>query len=145
MTSPRANPATILVVDDDEMLRQVLSRVLTRGGHVVLPASDAARALQLASEHSPQLAIVDLCLPDRGGVELANALRERGARMPLILMTAFPLRLREHPDLTKQFNKVLTKPINLEELRHAIDEALAQKPMNSPVSSTNPASYAHPD
>jgi membrane fusion protein, heavy metal efflux system len=143
--SLRTNPATILVVDDDEMLRQVLSRVLTRGGHVVLPATDASQALQLASEHSLQLAIVDLCLPDRDGVELANALRERGASMPLILMTAYPLRLREHPDLTKQFNKVLTKPINLEELRQAIDDALAQEPASASVPFTKTASYARPN
>ncbi|MFL5244984.1 MAG: response regulator [Gemmataceae bacterium] len=117
------NP-TILVVDDDEVLGQVLARVLTRDDRTVVRATSAAQALQLADEQPPQVALVDLCLPDVDGVELAKGLRSRHADVPLILMTAYPLRLRDHPEMASHFTRVMAKPLNLQELRQAVDFAL---------------------
>src|SRR5262249_43884731 len=61
---------TILIVDDDDVLAQVLGRVLTQQGYRVVRASDAGQALQLVQQQTPQLALVDLCLPDQNGLEL---------------------------------------------------------------------------
>src|ERR1700735_169445 len=118
------NASTILLVDDDEVLSQVLRRVLTRQGYNVLNANTVAQAEQLAQEHHPQLALLDLCLPDGDGVELARRLTEKTVNLPLILLTAYPLRLRERPELASHFSRVLTKPVNLQELRDAIESAL---------------------
>jgi cobalt-zinc-cadmium efflux system membrane fusion protein len=120
---------TILVVDDDDVLGRVLSRVLTREGRNLVQAGSVAEAERLAGEHPPSLALLDLSLPDGDGVELARTLRQRYPAVPMILMTAYPLRLREHPDLTGQFTRVLTKPLNLQELRQAVDQALAEVPL----------------
>lgn len=125
--------ATILLVDDDETLSRVLRRVLTQQGHTVVEAGNVARALEVARETPPQLGLLDLRLPDGDGVELANKLHENGARFPLILMTAYPLRLRDQPELAHQFSRVLTKPLNLQELRQAIDAALARAPAANPA------------
>ena len=116
---------TILVVDDDEVLGGVLSRVLTRQEHIVWRAASAGQAQRLAGEHHPRLALLDLCLPDSDGIELARQLRAEHPELVMILMTAYPLRLREHPQLTKYFVRVLTKPLDLAELRQAIDASLA--------------------
>jgi membrane fusion protein, heavy metal efflux system len=116
--------ATILLVDDDEVLSQVLTRVLSRQGYRVVQGTSVATAVQLAREHRPQLALLDLRLPDGDGVELADRLEREVGPMPLILMTAYPLRLRDHPELARHFRRVLTKPLNLEELRQTIDSAL---------------------
>src|SRR2546427_368845 len=102
------NGATILVVDDDEVLGQVLSRVLTRDDRTILQATNATQALQLADKQDPQLALVDLCLPDIDGLELAKGLRTRHAKVPVILMTAYPMRLREHPEMANHFTRILT-------------------------------------
>jgi cobalt-zinc-cadmium efflux system membrane fusion protein len=123
MSTNGKNP-TILVVDDDEVLGQVLARVLTREGRTVLRASNAAQALQLADQQPPQLALVDLCLPDVDGVELAKSMRSNHADVPLILMTAYPLRLRDHPEMAGHFTRILTKPLNLQELRQAVDASM---------------------
>jgi cobalt-zinc-cadmium efflux system membrane fusion protein len=125
----RASPATILVVDDDDVLLQVLSRVLQRDGHSLLRASSVAQALETAKRHCLDLVLLDLCLPDGDGVDLGEKLRAGHAELPMILMTAYPLRLRDYPDLTGPFARVLTKPPDLSELRGAVATALLEKPM----------------
>ena len=71
--------ATILLVDDDEVLSQVLRRVLTREGYTVVQAGNVAEALRAARSNNPQLALLDLCLPDGDGMELARQLGEQVA------------------------------------------------------------------
>jgi cobalt-zinc-cadmium efflux system membrane fusion protein len=116
--------ATILIVDDDEVLGQILTRVLTQQGYQVERATDAAQAVQLAREHPPQLGLLDLSLPDQDAVELGRKLRGQAPGLPLILMTAYPLSLRDQPERIEGFARVLTKPLNLQELRRAVDAAL---------------------
>jgi cobalt-zinc-cadmium efflux system membrane fusion protein len=116
--------STILLVDDDEVLRQVLRRVLTRDGYNVVEAGSVAQALERAHEQALSLGLVDLRLPDGDGVDLARQLEQQTVRFPLILMTAYPLRLRDHPELARGFAHVLTKPLNLDELRQAIESSL---------------------
>jgi cobalt-zinc-cadmium efflux system membrane fusion protein len=117
--------ATLLLVDDDEVLSQVLRRVLTRAGYTVVEANSAAQALQKAAEQRPDLALLDLRLPDGDGIDLARKLRKQVGPVPLILMTASPLRLRDQPELARGFSHVLTKPLNLDELRQVVEQALA--------------------
>ena len=70
--------ATILLVDDDEVLSQVLRRVLTREGYDVIEAGNIAQALEAARLHPPLLGLLDLSLPDGDGIELAKKLRAEG-------------------------------------------------------------------
>jgi cobalt-zinc-cadmium efflux system membrane fusion protein len=128
----RASPATILVVDDDEVLLQVLGRVLRREGRTILTAATVAQAVEAARQHPPDLALLDLALPDGDGVELGEKLRAGQPDLPLILMTAYPLRLRDYPDLSRPFAHVLTKPADLRALRDAVETALLEKPMHLP-------------
>jgi membrane fusion protein, heavy metal efflux system len=119
---------TILIVDDDEVLGQVLSRALANEGRAFIRAGSVAQALQEAGQRPLRLALLDLCLPDGDGVELADNLRSQHADVPLILMTAYPLRLQEHPEMAGRFTHVLTKPLDLHRLRRAVDEALGERP-----------------
>jgi cobalt-zinc-cadmium efflux system membrane fusion protein len=132
--SAEPNPAPILVVDDDAVILQILSRVLSQAGHTVVQATSCTEALRLADQLPPRLALIDLCLTDGDGVDLATKLHAHRADLPLLLMTAYPLRLREHTELQGQFRRVLTKPLDLQELRRAIRDALreAAAPAASP-------------
>jgi membrane fusion protein, heavy metal efflux system len=118
---------TVLLLDDDEVLRQVLRRVLSRQGLNVVEAGDLAQARQVLSQQECNLGLFDLCLPDGDGVELAKEIQDSGSPIPLILMTAYPLRLREQPDLAQKFTRVLSKPVNLQELRETVEAALSGK------------------
>jgi CheY-like chemotaxis protein len=116
----------ILIVDDDEVLGRILVRVLKGYGYAAVHATAADQALQLAREYHPRLALVDLCMPGTGGVEMAHLLRAELADLALILITAYPMRLREHAELAGTFARVLVKPLDLAALREAVREALAR-------------------
>src|SRR5580704_10768372 len=118
-----SDAATILLVEDDEVLRKVFQRTLTREGYRVLSAADVPEALRLVQGQTPRLALLDLCLGDGDGLELARELRARYADVPLIMVTGYPVRLQERPELARQFECVLTKPVDLEELRRVVNKA----------------------
>jgi cobalt-zinc-cadmium efflux system membrane fusion protein len=121
-----------LVVDDDEVLLKVLSRVLTQGGHHVLRATTVVEALRQADE-APEVVLLDLCLPDGDGLDLARTLHARYPGLPLILMTAHSNRLREHPEMAEEFAHVLTKPMDLHQLQKVLNDVLTEEPMNEPT------------
>jgi CheY-like chemotaxis protein len=129
---PSVMSEKILLVDDDEVLGQVLHRVLSQEGYTVLKSTSLAQALQLDQDHQPQLALLDLCLPDGDGVQLADKLRLQHPGLPLILITAYPVRLRDHPEHATRFVRVLTKPLNVRELRQAMEATLAPAAMETP-------------
>jgi DNA-binding response OmpR family regulator len=116
--------APILVVDDDEVLGRILIRVLGRYGYEAILATDTDLALLLARQHSPRLALVDLCMPGMDGVELGRLLRAAVPGVTLIMMTAYPLRLREHQSPGTDFAHVLVKPLDLAVLRKVIAAVL---------------------
>ncbi len=126
MASEQKRP-TVLVVDDDEVLLQVFTRVLARAGYDVLPAGTVAEGLKQAGSR-PDLGLLDLALPDGNGVDLARSLHALLPRLPLVLMTAYPPRLAEHPEVGHEFARVLTKPVNLAELHQVLQTILAEGP-----------------
>jgi CheY-like chemotaxis protein len=113
----------LLIVDDDEVLGRVLRRVLRGYGYDAFHAAGFEEALWLAREHQPRLVLVDLCLPDGDGVELARQLKVELEGAAFILMTAYPLRLNEHPELADDFARVLAKPLDLTVLRETLRAA----------------------
>jgi DNA-binding response OmpR family regulator len=82
---------TILVVDDEPMVVEVVQRYLVREGYRVVTAATGQEALQRATDadHPPSLVVLDIMLPVVDGVEVCRRLRaELGATMPIILLTA---------------------------------------------------------
>jgi DNA-binding NtrC family response regulator len=84
------SPARIFVVDDDTSSRELLSRILTSAGHRVTALSDGREALERLSDgESPDLVVSDIRMADVDGLQLTDALRQRTADTPVILVTAF--------------------------------------------------------
>ncbi len=79
--------ATILVVDDDTNIREVVGLYLRRGGYAVVPAADGEEALELYNRHRPDLVVLDLMLPKLSGLEVCRRLGDE-RRVPLIMLTA---------------------------------------------------------
>jgi two-component system, OmpR family, response regulator RegX3 len=79
-----AGPARVLVVDDEEMVRDVLARYLERDGFAVETATDGVAALEAIARESPDLVLLDLMLPRVDGFEVFQ--RIRGARAPAVIM-----------------------------------------------------------
>jgi DNA-binding response OmpR family regulator len=78
---------TILVVDDEPTVTEVVSVYLERAGYQVMVAADGESALELLEEQPPDLVVLDLMLPDVGGLEITRWMRARGD-MPIIMLTA---------------------------------------------------------
>jgi DNA-binding response OmpR family regulator len=89
--SPALDPAPsrVLVVDDEPMVREVVSRYLARDGFVVAEAADGPAALAAVESFLPDLVVLDVMLPGRNGFDVLKVLRSRGdAAPPVILLTA---------------------------------------------------------
>nr|MDQ3045608.1 response regulator [Chloroflexota bacterium] len=78
----------VLVVDDEPLIRQVLSDLLEDEGHRVSTAPDGEAALDTVAKHIPDLLLADVMMPRLGGLGLSRSLRERGYDFPIVLMSA---------------------------------------------------------
>jgi DNA-binding response OmpR family regulator len=79
--------ARVLVVDDDDTVRDVLRRYLARDGHEVIEAADGITGLNLVRSQQPDLLVLDLMLPGMDGLEVCREVR-RTSTMPVIMLTA---------------------------------------------------------
>ena len=77
----------ILVVDDEEPIRELLSSYLTRYGYEVVTAGTAAEARDRVDKEIPQLVILDVVLPDADGMEVLTAIRAAHANLPVVILT----------------------------------------------------------
>ena len=90
-TPPAATPQTILIVDDEPIVTEVVGKYLQRGGFRIESAATGDAALALAEAVRPALIVLDVMLPGLDGVEVCRRLRESNspvARVPIILLTA---------------------------------------------------------
>lgn len=81
--------AEILVVDDERVLRQGLARELVREGYAVREAADGEKALAAIAEHRPDLILLDVDMPRRGGIATCEEIRRRDPLLPVIFLTAY--------------------------------------------------------
>jgi two-component system alkaline phosphatase synthesis response regulator PhoP len=108
-------PATILVVDDEERLRELLQGYLTQAGFRVLQAADGPQALELVRAHNPDLLVLDLMLPDLDGLEVCRQLRTFSDTYVLML-TARAEEIDRVVGLEVGADGYLTKPFSPREL-----------------------------
>ena len=78
--------ATVLVMDDDNVIRNLLHRILTMGGHSVITFPDAAPALDSVDFSSVDLVITDLSMPTSGEIFI-RTLRKKGFQTPVVVLT----------------------------------------------------------
>jgi two-component system, response regulator RegA len=80
---------SLLLVDDDELLRERLARALRERGYEVMTAGSTEQALELARQDSPELAVVDLRMPGRSGLELVRELLSLDASTRVVVLTGY--------------------------------------------------------
>jgi CheY-like chemotaxis protein len=79
--------AEILIVDDDDDVRRVLARMLTRAGYRARTAADGAAAMGILAEARPDLVITDVYMPEMDGIEFLLRIREVEPELPIIVVS----------------------------------------------------------
>jgi DNA-binding response OmpR family regulator len=129
--------ATILVVDDDPIVRDVVVRYLERDGHRTLVAEDGDRADELLRQEHLDLVVLDVMLPGRDGLALSRSIRSRSS-LPVILLTARGEEADRIVGLELGADDYVTKPFSPRELaarvRALLRRASAQSSQRSSLS-----------
>jgi DNA-binding response OmpR family regulator len=107
--------ATVLVVDDEPIVREVVVRYLERDGHTTLEADDGDRARELVEQRRPDLVVLDVMLPGMDGLELCRWIRAR-SELPVILLTARGEEADRIVGLELGADDYVTKPFSPREL-----------------------------
>ena len=108
----------ILVVEDNALNMKLFRDVLVAKGYRTLEATTGGEAVELATEHEPDLVLMDIQLPDLGGVQALGRLREneRTAAIPVLALTAQAMDGDRERFLAAGFDGYLSKPVNVREL-----------------------------
>ena len=113
----------VLVVDDDETVRDVVRRYLEHAGYQVVVAGDGETALQFAADQSPDLIVLDLMLPGMGGLEVCQRIRQRRS-VPIIMLTALGEEEDRVVGLQLGADDYVTKPFSPRELALRVTSVL---------------------
>ena len=108
--------AKLLVVDDEPNIRELLSTSLRFAGFEVIAAANGREALAAAEEHNPDLAVLDVMLPDMDGFTVTRRLRAAGRHFPVLFLTARDDTEDKVTGLTVGGDDYVTKPFSLEEV-----------------------------
>jgi two-component system, OmpR family, alkaline phosphatase synthesis response regulator PhoP len=120
-------PSTILSVDDERDVTDLVSFHLNRAGFNVLTASSGREALDTIDVNHPDLIILDLMLPDIDGFGICEILRrhERTAKIPIILLTAWATNDAQHLGLELGALDYVTKPFSPKKLVERVQHLLS--------------------
>ena len=121
MASLMSGPRRILVVDDNLDSAELLAEVLTLKGFDVSVAHSPTEALALIATLSPEVALIDIALPEMTGYELARRIRQSATTCRLIAVTGYADFGARARSLDAGFDAHLVKPVRVEEVRTAID------------------------
>ncbi|HEY7600982.1 MAG TPA: ATP-binding protein [Methylomirabilota bacterium] len=124
-------PARLLLVEDEQPVRETLVRGLARGGYAVRDAGDVGDAVALLGREAFDLVITDLVLPGGSGLEVARTSKRAHPGVPVILVTGWPGRVDRETLDSHGIDAVVEKPVGLDTLRatvaRLIERAAAQR------------------
>jgi len=120
----------VLIVDDNDRNRKLARDVLRSARFRTLEAVTAAEGIALASEHLPDVILMDLRLPDLDGSEAARILRAepRTSHIPVVALTALPLEARADWLFDAGFAGHVVKPIDIDEFPDVVRRFCARRP-----------------
>jgi DNA-binding response OmpR family regulator len=115
----------LLVVDDEVFVRELLAEYFTKLNYQVRTAGSASEALQLVEKESFQVALVDLRMPDAGGIDVLRAIKETSEDISVIIMTGYPTVDSAVGAIRSGAYDYIVKPFRLKELHEVVARAVA--------------------
>jgi len=114
----------VIVIDDDETVRDVLTSFLSEKGHEVVAFSNGQEGLESLVSESFDVALVDLVMPGIGGMDILRELSSRNLKIPVIVITAYGTIQNAVESMKLGAFDYITKPFNLDEILIVIERAL---------------------
>jgi DNA-binding response OmpR family regulator len=133
-------PRTVLVVDDEPMLRNLLSRLLRMEGYEVVEAADGQAALDIVSTQEPDLVLLDVMMPVRDGLDVLGDLR-RTTDVPVILVSALGEEADRVLGLKMGADDYVVKPFSAAELSARIESVLRRAMLRGEPEATSRLSF----
>jgi len=122
--------ARILLVDDDDLVRETHGEVLKAGGHHVVPVRSGAEAVELCGSAEFDLVITDMSMPGLSGLDLATRLKRIDAGLPVVLLSGWAVQELEEKVREAGIDHILVKPCLMEDLLDVVQKA-ARAPIAS--------------
>jgi len=122
--APSVKPGRILIIDDDGMVRELLSDILQAAGHTVVQASGGREAIRLFRKDPFDLVLTDLGMPDCSGWEVAAAIKAIAPRTPVALVTGWSITLDRAKLKAAGVDLVLSKPFQYPDVMTVVAEAM---------------------
>ncbi|MCA9608509.1 MAG: PAS domain S-box protein [Myxococcales bacterium] len=140
--SEPVHAATVLVVEDEPLVRMTVRHYLEAAGYRVIEANDGDEAMQMATGYLGEVSVLltDVVLPKRRGADIAAAVRERWPDVEVLFMSAHPLDFLLEEKRVPVGAKVLQKPFTEEQLLHAVSGSLGDHPPTLLVVEDDPRS-----
>jgi hypothetical protein len=132
--SRRVSPRTVLVVDDEPLIRETVAEALEADGMRVVTAADGRQALERFRAEHPDLVLLDLMLPELSGTEVCRIVR-RESQVPIIMLTARDSELDKVVGLELGADDYVTKPFSLRELQARVRAQLRRVEAAAPAGS----------
>lgn len=122
MTTPEGSTASVLIADDDSLVRAVLRMALSRAGYEVSEARDAHEVIAAAAAHEPDLVVLDINMPGGTVHDTLGSLRDHAPELPVLVLSG-----ESHPpaDLTGPACDFARKPIDLDDLLERVRRLIA--------------------
>ncbi len=133
--------ARILVIDDDEGIRKVITTALNDESYITDTASNGKEAIEKSKTNAYNLAIIDIHLPDMEGTQLLSELKETTPKMRKIIVTGFPEVQNAITAVKKGANDYITKPVKIDVLINSIREQLRKQQEEKNYSEEKVAEY----
>ncbi|HKO31400.1 MAG TPA: response regulator [Nitrospiraceae bacterium] len=129
--------ANILVVDDDKMMRDLLSLLLTRKGHHVFTVDHGQKGIDLFRRERPHVTILDFNMPDLDGLEVLRQIRAIDPHAPVIMLTGAGTEAREKQARELRVTDFLAKGFSLHEIGAALNRILKQPDQDAGTSTSS--------
>ena len=124
--SPPASPAQVLVVDDDDDLRAMVSKLLVRAGMTTLEAPNGNEGLRKFFASRPDLVVLDVAMPGMDGFEVLERIRDL-SDVPVLLLTARGVEMEKVRGLKSGADDYVTKPFGRQELAARVEALLRRR------------------
>jgi CheY-like chemotaxis protein len=122
----------ILVIDDEELVRVVISQILTQAEHQVTVVENGEYGIQLFGEKEFDIVLTDLGMPTMSGLEVCKAIKEMNPNTPVGMITGWGMEIDQSQNGENGIDFIIPKPFDFNQILNVVAETMESKVMKHP-------------